>query len=545
MTPFGWGDPARRPGLAPHAADWLRREIGPASARPPAAASAVHLPPAALPDAARAALVAAVGAEHLRDDHETRLRHATGKSYLDLLAVRSGHLPAAPDAVVLPADAGQVRAVLRACADAGVAVVPFGGGTSVVGGVTPLRGPLPAVVTVDLRRMDRLLAVDAESLTATFEPGVRGPAAEALLAARGLTLGHFPQSYEHASLGGYAATRSAGQASTGYGRFDELVVAATVETPAGQLRLGRGVASAAGPDLLGLVLGSEGTLGILTELTVRVRPLPAVRRYEGAFFRTWADGCAALRELEQGGLAPDVARLSDPDETRVQLALAGSGGAKGRAGRAVLAARGYRGGCLAVLGWEGTAAAVKGRRRAARAVLRAAGAFGVGTSVGQRWAAGRFEGPYLRDDLLDAGVLVETLETSATWSRLGDTRSAVQQALHGALAATPPVVMCHVSHLYRHGASLYFTVLARQDDADPAGQWARAKSAASAAIVGSGATITHHHAVGIDHRRWMHDEIGPLGVAALRALKATLDPSGILNPGKLLPEPASPTEGAR
>jgi alkyldihydroxyacetonephosphate synthase len=534
MTPAGWGDPARRHGLPPHAARWLEREVG--RGRPSTPAAGIELPAAALPPQAWHALVDAVGAEHVLTDDAARLLRAAGRSYLDLVRLRSGRLDAAPDAVVLPADADQVEAVLRACSTHGVAVVPFGGGTSVVGGVTPLRGRHPAVVALDLRRLDRLISVDRESLTAVFEPGLRGPAAEALLTSHGLTLGHLPQSYEHASLGGYAATRSAGQASTGYGRFDELVTALEVRTPAGPLRLGRGAASAAGPDLLGLLVGSEGAFGVVTQLTVRVRPVPAVRRYEGVFFRSWQNGCAALREMEQGNLAPDVARLSDPDETRVQLALAGSGGAKGRLGRAVLAARGYRGGCLAVLGWEGDDGVVRPRRKATLSVAKTHGGFPVGASVGERWRAGRFDGPYLRDDLLDAGFMVETLETSATWSSLHRTREAVRDALHGALADTPPVVMCHVSHLYRHGASLYFTVLARQDATDPEGQWQRAKDAASAAIVGVDATITHHHAVGLDHRAQLTDEVGELGVAVLRAVKDVLDPAGVLNPGKLLPQ---------
>jgi alkyldihydroxyacetonephosphate synthase len=287
---------------------------------------------------------------------------------------------------------------------------------------------------------------------------------------------------------------------------------------------------------MGLLLGSEGAFGVVTSVTVRVRPVPTTRRYEGMFFRSWQEGCAALREMEQGGTAPDVARLSDPDETRVQLALAGSGGLKGRLGTAVLAARGYRGGCLAVLGWEGDAETVAARRRATVRVAKRHGGFPVGTSVGERWRSGRFDGPYLRDDLLDAGVLVETLETSATWAELHRTRDAVRAALHSALSSTPPVVMCHVSHLYRHGASLYFTVLARQDSADPEGQWQRAKDAASAAIVQAGATITHHHAVGVDHRAQMPAEVGELGVQVLRAVKAVLDPAGVLNPGKLIPE---------
>ncbi|HWH29858.1 MAG TPA: FAD-binding oxidoreductase, partial [Mycobacteriales bacterium] len=389
LAPAGWGDPARRPGLPEHARRWLEREVG--LGRPSRPGPSTQLPPSALSSAARDALRRVVGAEHVREGVAERVQHAAGRSYLDLLRLRSG-VADGPDAVVLPGDADEVEQVLRACTEHGVAVVPFGGGTSVVGGLTPLRGRFPAVVSLDLRRLDRLVAVDPEALTATFEPGVRGPAAEQLLAPHGLTLGHFPQSYEHASLGGYAATRSAGQASTGYGRFDELVTAVEARTPAGPLVLGRGAATAAGPDLLGLLVGSEGAFGVLTSVTVRVRPRPAARRYEGLLFGTWQEGCAALRELEQGGLAPDVARLSDPDETRVQLALAGTSAVK----RTALRLRGYGSGCLAVFGWEGDAEDVRARRRRAVRVARRHGAMPLGTSVGERWQRGRFEGPYLR-----------------------------------------------------------------------------------------------------------------------------------------------------
>ncbi len=530
LSPTGWGDPNRRSGLPAHAGAWLRDTVGAAVPRTPGAPA----PVAAAVDAPSllAALLEVVGADHVLRDDDARRARATGRSYLDLLALRGAAPVAAPDLVVLPADAAQVAAVLTVCVRHGATVVPFGGGTSVVGGVSPV-GDAP-VVSLDLQRLDRLVSVDEQSLTAVFEPGVRGPAAEALLAPHGLTLGHFPQSFEYASLGGYAATRSAGQASTGYGRFDDLVTALTVQTPAGELRLGRGAATAAGPDLLGLLLGSEGAFGVVTSMTLKVRRLPAVRRYEGVFFRTWEQGCAALRELEQEGVAPDVARLSDPDETGVQLALAGSGGVKGRFGRLVLRARGYGGGCLAVLGWEGSEAGVQARRSASMTVVRRHAGFAVGTSVGDRWEHGRYDGPYLRDDLLDAGYLVETLETSATWSQLDRTRGAVRAALTGALGA--PVIMCHVSHLYPHGASLYFTVLSTRDDVDAVGQWQRAKDAACAALVATGATITHHHAVGTDHRAYLHAEVGELGVAVLRAVKATLDPTGTLNPGKLIPD---------
>jgi alkyldihydroxyacetonephosphate synthase len=509
MVHAGWGDASRRTGLPVSAASWLEGQVGRGAPSTPVPLDAVTVPASRLTPDDLAAL-RATGARVEVDD-TSRARHAAGRSYQDLLALRSGAFPA-PDAVVLP-DSDQVGAVLRSCAALGLAVVPFGGGTSVVGGVSPVAGPLRAVVALDLRRLDQLLALSEEDLTVVLEPGLRGPAAEALLNARGYTLGHFPQSYEHATIGGYAATRSAGQASTGYGRFDANVLGLTVQTPAGPLVLGRGAATAAGPSVLGLFLGSEGAFGVLTSVTLRIRRLPAVKRYDAWLVRSWEDGLAQLRRLEQEGRTPTVARLSDVDETTVSLRLS--------APRPVQVLG--RGRCLLVLGWEG--AAVPARRSLKVRGLPLPGA-------GDSWEHGRYNGPYLRDDLMDAGFLVETLETSAPWSRLQEVHAAVRAALTEALGRC--VVMCHVSHLYTQGASLYFTVLAGAAD-DPARQWQRAKDAACAALVASGATITHHHAVGTDHRPWMTDEVGPLGVAVLRAVKGVLDPTGVLNPGKLIP----------
>ncbi|MGB8650790.1 MAG: FAD-binding oxidoreductase, partial [Mycobacteriales bacterium] len=311
MVHAGWGDPARRTGLPAAAAKWLASQVGQGRPSTPVPLPEVTVPPSRLSAAQRAALEA-TGATVLVDDQARALR-AAGRSYLDLLALRSGAF-SAPDAVVLPAR-DQVAAVLAVCRELGVAVVPFGGGTSVVGGVAPLSGPHRAVVALDLRRLDQLLALSEQDLTAVLEPGLRGPEAEALLNARGYTLGHFPQSYEHASIGGYAATRSSGQASTGYGRFDANVLGVTVETPAGRLALGRGASTAAGPALLQLLVGSEGTFGVITSVTMRVRPLPEVKRYDAWLVRSWEAGVEQLRRLEQSGVAPDVARLSDVDET--------------------------------------------------------------------------------------------------------------------------------------------------------------------------------------------------------------------------------------
>jgi len=472
-----------------------------------------------------------VGAEHVRDDREARVLHAAGKSYPDLVRQRAGDALGAPDAVVEPGTHDEVRAVLAACAQAGVAVVPFGGGTSVVGGVEPLRGGHAAVIALDLGRMDRLVGLDARSRTALLEPGLRGPEVERALAPHGFTLGHFPQSFEYATVGGFVATRSAGQASTGYGRIDELVLGLRMAAPAGDIDLPPLPATAAGPGLRETLVGSEGVLGVLTQVALRVAPLPQERRYEAWVLPSFAAGAEAFRELEQSGAAPHVARLSDERETQMNLALAGAGGAKGRVLAAYLRARRVAGGCLAILGWEGTEVAVRARRAETTAVLRRHGAASLGASPGRSWERGRFHAPYLRDDLLDRGVLVETLETAAQWSDL----ERVHEAVGAALRRHCPVVACHISHLYASGASLYFTFLARQEPGAELEQWRRIKTDACEAIAASGATITHHHAVGRDHAPWMHAEVGDTGVAALRALKRELDPAGILNPGKLLP----------
>ncbi|MGH2841418.1 MAG: FAD-binding oxidoreductase, partial [Solirubrobacteraceae bacterium] len=491
----------------------------------------------ALPVDARTRLVAIVGEGNVRDDRLTRVTHAAGRSYPDLVRLRSGASLNPPDAVVYPGSRERVAELLAACAERRIAIVPFGGGTSVVGGVEALRGPHEAVISVDLARLSGLLALDQRSQFATLAAGTFGPDLERLLAERDHTLGHFPQSFEFSTVGGWAATRSAGQASTGYGRIDELVVSLRAVTPAGEIETRSVPASAAGPDLRDLLVGSEGALGIIIDVTLRVRPRPPARHYEAWSLPSFAAGTEALRELEQSGAAPDVARLSDEEETRLSLTLS-SGSLATRAFRAYLSARGRANACLAIVGFEDSEARIARRRRAARTVLRRHGGLDLGSAPGNTWLKGRYHGPYVRDELLTRGVLVETLETATTWTALRDTHRAVGDGLRAALAArgTPARVMCHVSHLYPTGASLYFTFLARQQRGAELEQWQAAKSAACDAIIAAGATITHHHAIGRDHAPWLPGEIGDVGVQALRAAKERLDPVGIMNPGKLLPE---------
>jgi alkyldihydroxyacetonephosphate synthase len=489
-------------------------------------------PPAHVPDS----IVAVVGGEHVSADDESRVRHAAGRSYPDLVRLRSGILPGAPDAVVSPANAFEVAAVIEICARKGVAVVPFGGGTSVVGGVDPFKDRLKRLIALDLHRL-REVRIDRTSLTATLGAGLRGPEAEAALGAHRLTLGHFPQSFEYATIGGFAATRSAGQASSGYGRFDELVTALGMATPIGELRTLMTPHTAAGPALRQLALGSEGVLGAITEVTVRVRSTPEARRYEAWATADFDTACDQVRQLAQSDHLPDIVRISDESETRTTLALSGTTGAKRAALDAYLKLRGKRGGCIVIVGWEGTCDSVDRRRALALPILRR-GAAPLGQAPGRAWEHGRFEGPYLRDELMDLGYFVETLETSHTWSRLRELYDSVGTAIRRALQAggTPGIVNCHLSHAYRDGASLYFTFVSRARTGQELEQWREVKTAACEAIVGCEGTITHHHAIGRDHAPFMLAEVGEVGVEALRAVKQRLDPAGVMNPGKLLPD---------
>ncbi|MEV7420134.1 FAD-binding oxidoreductase [Streptomyces sp. NPDC089919] len=521
-----WGDPALATTLSDDVKGLLASllEISGEPLTPPTQAE-VRLVPSRLSGVHLKALAAIVGEEHISVRDGDRLPRAGGKSTPDLLRRRSTGEQEAPDAVVVPGTEEEVAQLLELCSRQRIAVVPFGGGTSVVGGLDPLRGEFAAVLSLDLRRFDALVSLDEVSGEAVLGAGLTGPRAEELLAERGFELGHYPQSFRYATIGGFAATRSSGQDSAGYGRFDDMVRGLRVITPAGVLDLGRGPASAAGPDLRQLFLGSEGVLGVITEVRVRVHPVPAVKRYEAWTFPDFATGAAALRAVRQQGTGPTVLRLSDETETAVNLAMTAKIGAP----QAVS-------GCLAVTVFEGTDELTAARHELTRAVLRAHGGTSLGEEPARAWEHGRFSAPYLRDALLDHGALCETLETATSWAGLDRLKTAVTGALTEALGATgsTALVMCHISHVYETGASLYFTVVGAQRG-DALAQWQQAKRAAGDAIMANAGTITHHHAVGADHRPWMGQEIGDLGAAVLRAVKGAVDPAGILNPGKLIP----------
>ena len=531
---WGWGDPSVEPALDAGALGVLRERIGELEAWPLARSLGEFELPAA--EGLPRALIDAAGEENVFAEAEDRLRHAVGRGYVDLARLRNGALEAAPDAVVMPPDAATLQRLLEICAAEGVAIVPFGGGTSVVGGVEPVRGGHDRLISLDLGAL-RDVAVDVRSLTARLGAGLRGPEAEAALARFGLTLGHFPQSFEYATVGGFAATRSAGQASSGYGRFDALVSSVRLLAPAGELATLETAHTAAGPALRELAIGSEGVFGVIPDVTVRARRAPKLRRYEAWMAESFEAGSEVVRALAQGPGLPEIIRVSDEEETEGSLALSGPRGLSGRAFGGYLGLRKRRGGALMIVGFEGDEEHAARKRALTVRALRGGGAAYLGQAAGRAWEHGRYGGPYLRDTLMGMGAMVETLETSHTWSRLEELHGAVSSAIRVALAeqGTPGLVFCHLSHAYADGASLYFTFISRSRRGAELEQWRAVKQAASAAIVAHGATITHHHAIGRDHRPYMEDEIGARGIDVLRAVKEQLDPAGIMNPGKVLP----------
>ncbi|MGH2877826.1 MAG: FAD-binding oxidoreductase [Solirubrobacteraceae bacterium] len=519
---WGWGSEADQPAPAElaSAAVFLTGHLGFGSAEPEpfVPLSEVELPPPRLRPPRSLAQICAT-------DAHARARHAYGSSYRDVVRGFRGRFEHPPDVVVLPRDERELTQALDWALGAGAAVIPYGGGTSVVGGVEPDVGErFAGAVTIDLNRMDRVLEVDRESLSARIQAGAAGPAIERQLREHELTLRHFPQSFEFATLGRMIATRAGGHFATLHTHIDDLVQSVRAITPAGTWESLRLPGSGAGPSPDRLLIGSEGTLGVITEAWVRVRPRPRFRAAAAVRFPDFAAGARAVRELSQSGLHPANCRLIDPDEAR--LTGAGDGGA-----------------ALLVLGFESPAFEVDSPLVQA---LECCGDHGGRSDGGQRssdavegWRSAFVRAPYLRDTLIAIGVLCETFETAVTWDGfpalhervLERTREAVRDAC-GAGSVT-----CRLTHVYPDGPAPYFTVLAPASRGHELEQWEQVKRAASEAILAAGGTITHHHAVGRDHRPWYDRQRPEPFATVLRAAKAALDPAGALNPGVLVDQP--------
>jgi alkyldihydroxyacetonephosphate synthase len=544
----GWG-PVKQPDAIPDGAaqwDWISETLGLArlpvtKAKP---LSEIRLAACRLSAETLARLSAIVGANQLRTDDYERAFHARGKSYHDLLYVRAGKLDMAPDAVIYPRSPDEVLAVVKLAAEEDIALIPYGGGSSVVGGINALAKSLGgAVVTLDTTLMTRLIQIDKIAMTATVEAGIYGPALEEALQKHGVTLSHYPQSFQYSTLGGWIAARGAGQQSNRYGKAEKWLVSAKLATPKGFWTTEATPASAAGPNLNQLVAGSEGTLGVICEATVKIHEIPARKDYRGYLFKDFATGVEAARRINHAEIPVAMVRLSDANETYFFQAFSATSqtSLKARLQRAYLRFRGFGDmPCLMLIGHEGERETVIWAQARTEAICKSLGALAIGTSAGHRWYHGRFNSPYVRDPMMDRGIGIDTLETSTRWSSIGNLHKAVTTALTEAMNANMPaeggrgLVMAHVSHSYPDGASLYFTfVFPRQLDREIE-QWQAIKRAASDAILENRGTISHHHGVGTDHAPWLAEEKGPIGYELLRSVKRELDPTGVMNPGKLL-----------
>ena len=524
----GWGDEAVDFPLPASAYRFLTEKIGAGNPLPDASFEEVlkKVPPSRLPDHP---LVLKTPGE--------RLRHACGQSLPDWIALRSGNLNAFPDGVAYPETSEDVEALLSYAQGVRAAVIPYGGGTSVVGHITPETTENP-VLTVDVRRMNRLLDLDKKSHVATIGAGATGPDIEAQLRAQGFTLGHFPQSFELSTLGGWVATRSSGQQSLRYGRMEQLFAGARMVTPAGFYGMPPFPASAAGPDLRHVVLGSEGRLGILTDIMVRVTPLPERETFYGVFFPSWQRALEGVREAMQAKVFLSMLRLSSPLETETQLALGGHERLVALYEK-LLAWRGAGPGkCMLIMAITGTRAQCGSARRMASRKLEGATGFLLGRYLGRKWAEDRFRTPYLRNTLWEKGYGVDTFETVTDWPKVDPMMAALESALHEAVAEEGERVhaFSHLSHLYPQGASVYTTAIFRLGDNHEKTllRWQTMKAAASRAIVSHGGTISHQHGVGMDHAPYLSAEKGELGIEAIKGALRVFDPEGIMNPGKLV-----------
>jgi len=546
MKWWGWGSVdvefpmAHKPALWP----WICEQVGlPAEAEPtgPVPRSAVVLPEPVVNTAFLGAVEKALKPEQILRGEDERLLHAYGKSYPDLLRVRRGQVDRAPDAVILPAGHADVEAVVRAAHAHGVIVIPFGGGTNIVGGVNPPGGERRMVVSLDLRNMNRILAMDEASQTATIEGGALGPKLEEDLQRRGWSLGHHPDSFEFSTLGGWLATRSAGMQSDAYGKIEDMVVSLRMVTPAGTLTTRPAPRAATGPDLNQMAVGSEGVLGVITEATMRVHPNPPVRAYHGFLFPNFEAGYQAIYECATGRFPPSLFRLSDARETDLAFHMkrpdTGLKALVTGAFKTYLARKGYAAPCLMIVGFEGRPEAVNPLRAGAFGILKKHQGFHLGTKVGASWSRDKYNLPYLRDYVMDYGVMADVAETSTVWSNLLPLYHAAKKRLEDRFRADnkPFYLGCHISHTYKTGASLYFTFAAHMTPGRELEEYYRYKRLITEAFVTHGGTLSHHHAVGIEHQDWIEREVTPTGVRALRGLKAALDPGGIMNPGKLIP----------
>jgi alkyldihydroxyacetonephosphate synthase len=548
MKWWGWGadDVAFSHEGKPDLAPFIERHLGLDVRRPgipPIGFDALEIPPPSLPAALSERLEDAVGPGHVSTDDHDRVVHARGKSLTDLIRQRRGELGRLPDVVVRPGAEDEVVAVVGAALEEDAVVIPFGGGSSISGSLEAEPDEMRPVISLDVSRMSRVLEIDAVSQLARVQAGVFGPDLERQLNAQGWTCGHFPDSFTYSTLGGWIATRSSGMQSDRYGDIGELTRGLRVVTATGTLVVRPVPSTSTGPSVREMVLGSEGRLGIITEATIHVRRTPPERKILGYLFPTWPAGLAAMRDIAASEASPSVTRVSDAPETAFSFAMREDptplDRVKSKALQAFLRRKGWDldAMCLSLIGYEGSANHLARQRKLTERIVKRHGGLGIGTTPGKLYDQKKFDTPYIRDYLLDRGAPADVSETAAPWSQLETLYANVMAAGHGAFErlGVPGYLMCHLSHSYHAGACLYFTfALNPPADHDALEDYGVVKRAIQQAFVDSGATLSHHHAVGTEHAQWLEEDISSPGVAMLRALFEGTDPGANLNPGKIV-----------
>jgi alkyldihydroxyacetonephosphate synthase len=547
MKWWGWGNEdvefkaQAHPGFWPYAKEQLGIE-GDAFGKREWKVEALELPEARVNQQFSAKLRSLLKPTQISDDCKERVIHAYGKGFRDLFRLRRGLATGAPDLVVYPESERDVCLVLRAAAECDVMVVPFGGGSNISGCLerTEVRR---MSVSLDMRRMRRVLAVDARSCTARIEAGIFGPDLEQQLAAFGVTLGHFPDSFLHSTLGGWIATRSAGMQSDRYGKIEDMVISLRMVTPEGVLATRTVPKSSNGIDVNHLCIGSEGTLGVITEATMRVHLRPEARLVPGFLFPEFEGGIEAMRECVRQECVPSMVRLNDPDKTALSLAFrppsSGFSKAVSTFFKGYLRVKGFAlpRACLMLTAFEGRQPKVARQLRQVQAIYRKCGAISMGATAGKSFEATKYDFPHIRDFLLDRGVTTDVSETSAVWSNILPLYRETTEVLRAHIreSGVPPWTGCHISHTYQCGASVYFTFGFKQRPGNEMEQYLQVKRAVQQSFIDRGATLSHHHAVGTEHLPWLTEDISPVGVRAVAAIKRGLDPGNIMNPGRLQP----------
>jgi len=549
MKWWGWGDEDRsfdisdKPDLWPFLRSILELTEDP-PLTPPVKIETIELPPRRTNQAFLDAMASTFPGSRIRSDRNDRLVHSCGKSFRDLWRLRHGVVDASPDVVIYPEDESEVCAVVQAAHEHGVVVIPFGGGSNIAGCLEPMDRDGRMVVSLDLKRMDRVLDIDERSRTARVQTGALGPRLESQLGEAGFTLGHLPDSFEHSTVGGWIATRSAGMQSDTYGKIEDMVLSLRMVTPRGTLVTRTVPKSSNGIDVNHVCIGSEGILGVITEATLQVHRIPEACEFYGYLFPDFESGVEAIYTCVQKGCPPTITRLNDAGKTALSFAYRSkSPRLKSLVGRAIKSyLRSVRKFdmtrcCLMILAFEGDRARVRQQRRRVHAIYRRFGGFNLGTGPGNSFERSKYDFPYLRDFVMDRGIIADVSETSTVWSNIIPLYRSTIEAIDTAIKKTgrPSWSGCHISHTYHSGASLYFTFGCLGNPDGELEQYLSIKKAAEDAFMRGGATLSHHHAVGSEHLPWIEEDISLTGVRVVRAIKSGLDPEGVMNPGKIIP----------